>query len=94
MDSVYAPALPDPHMEAIQGLGKLLYQKEYSVPELVKWDTVAWKRDCVQPGKIEVLKGMEKVQTEYKYSSLSLGTRSVQQLKLPCSINPRACRRL
>lgn len=47
---VCAPALPDPQMEIIQGLGKLLQ-------ELVKWDTVAWKSDFVQPGKTEVLKG-------------------------------------
>lgn len=59
MDSVYAPALPDPQMEAIQGLGKLLHHEE-----LVKWNTVAWKRDCVQPGERTVLKGLEKVQRE------------------------------
>lgn len=37
---------------------------------------------------------MEKVQREYIYSSLSLGTRNGQQLNLPCSSNPRACGRL
>lgn len=67
---MYALALPDPQMETMQGLGKLLYQVK-----LVKWDTVAWKRYCVEPGKIIVLKGMEKVQREYIYSSLSLGKR-------------------
>lgn len=59
MDSVYAPALTDPQMETIQGLGNLLHQEK-----LVRWDIVAWKRDCVQTGRIIVLKGMKKVQRE------------------------------
>lgn len=35
MDIVHTPALQDPQMETIQGLGKFLYQEE-----LLEWDTV------------------------------------------------------